>query len=331
MQQPLVSVIIPTYNRADKVVTAIESVQRQTYVNIQLIVVDDGSRDGTGERLRHLPGIEYIYQENGGQAAARNAGLAQAKGELIASLDSDDYWEPFFLERCVGALLTHDADFVFANWNQKSKRPTVEWEDFLSNFSYIQPFIVNGREGFVVIEPDDLRMLYIQACPSPSSSVVMKRSSIVGGWNRNMNIGDDWGLYLDMILTKPCRAAFTVERLWYKDIDGQNIFDGRERAEVVKLLLVDDTKEIISRYRDRMTVSELKILERQYVEGLMELGKHVLIREYKLAGAFRLFGEAVSTNFAHSMSTIIKLLKYAFYHRYYAFRRKIRPGLTTSF
>ncbi len=330
MQHPLVSVIVPTYNRADKVVKAINSVLQQTYPNVQLIVVDDGSTDDTQERLKHFSSIEYIYQKNGGQAAARNTGLVLAKGELIASLDSDDYWESSFLERCVGALLSHNADFVFANWNQKSKDPKVEWEDFFSNYRFIQPFLTNANDGFVVLEPDELRMLFIQACPSPSSSVVMRRSSMVSGWNQNLNIGDDWGLYLDMILNKPCRAAFTMERLWYKDIDGQNIFDGRERAEVVRLLLVDDTQEIINRYQDRMTTEEQEILKRQYVEGLIELSKHVLIREHRLVDSFRLFWSAFSINPTHSTSTVGNLIKSAFYHRYHAVRRKFRPRLTTT-
>lgn len=316
MQHPLVSVIIPTYNRAAKVISAIESVQRQLYPNIQLIVVDDGSTDGTGKLLRHRPGLEYIYQENAGQAAARNAGLARAKGALIASLDSDDYWGPTFLEKCVPALLHNNADFVFANWNQKSQKLSGEWEDFFTDYPYIKRFITDDKEGFMILGPDELRALYIQVCPSPSSSALMRRASIVSGWNQSLNVGDDWGLYLDMILSRPCKAAFTLERLWYKDIDGQNVFEGRKRAEIVQLLLIDDTKEVINRYQDRITACERKILERQYVGGLVELSKLALLRERKVNKAWRLFREAVSISPALSASAMIKLSKKAFIRRY---------------
>jgi glycosyltransferase involved in cell wall biosynthesis len=90
---PLVSVIIPTYNRKNIVSKAIDSVLSQTYTNYEIIVVDDGSTDQTEEALQpYLYKIKYIYQENKGVSAARNTGIRNAKGEWIAFLDSDDQW-----------------------------------------------------------------------------------------------------------------------------------------------------------------------------------------------------------------------------------------------
>src|ERR1700753_1936926 len=100
---PLVSVVIPTYNRAGLIATAIESVFAQTYPNLEIIVVDDGSVDGTADVFRDLdqasssswgkvPRIRYLYQKNMGQSCARNTGIAAAQGDWIAFLDSDDYW-----------------------------------------------------------------------------------------------------------------------------------------------------------------------------------------------------------------------------------------------
>src|SRR5207253_4379052 len=90
MTRGLVSVIIPTYNRADYVVEAIRSAQAQTYRRTQIIVVDDGSCDDTARRVSEVGGVEYHYQINRGQGAARNNGLRLARGEYVASLDSDD-------------------------------------------------------------------------------------------------------------------------------------------------------------------------------------------------------------------------------------------------
>jgi glycosyltransferase involved in cell wall biosynthesis len=101
MSQPLqtVSVIIPTYNRAGAVCQAIESALGQTVPPAQIIVVDDGSQDGTRERLTpYLDRISYVFQENQGVSAARNRGVREAKSELIAFLDSDDVWHPRKLE-----------------------------------------------------------------------------------------------------------------------------------------------------------------------------------------------------------------------------------------
>ena len=88
---PLISVIIPVYNRDHYLVEAIESVLAQAYPAIELIVVDDGSSDRSAEIAQSYPLI-YYYQPNGGIAAARNAGIALAKGEFFAFLDSDDIW-----------------------------------------------------------------------------------------------------------------------------------------------------------------------------------------------------------------------------------------------
>ncbi|HEY9809676.1 MAG TPA: glycosyltransferase [Halomicronema sp.] len=91
----LVSVIIPTYNASQYIVQAVESVLHQTYKNYEIIVVDDGSTDDTGERLKpYLNRICYIYQFNQGVAVARNRGLELSKGELVAFLDADDYFLP---------------------------------------------------------------------------------------------------------------------------------------------------------------------------------------------------------------------------------------------
>ena len=91
----IVSVIIPTYNRAKYITSAIDSVLSQTYNNIEIIVVDDGSNDSTREVLyRYGNKIRYVYQENLGVSAARNRGIELSKGEWIAFLDSDDVWFP---------------------------------------------------------------------------------------------------------------------------------------------------------------------------------------------------------------------------------------------
>jgi glycosyltransferase involved in cell wall biosynthesis len=95
----LVSVIIPTYNRAYIVGKAIDSVLRQTYANVEVVVVDDGSTDGTADLLRRYDHrVRYLAQKNAGVSAARNTGLRAARGEFIALLDSDDEWLPWKVE-----------------------------------------------------------------------------------------------------------------------------------------------------------------------------------------------------------------------------------------
>jgi glycosyltransferase involved in cell wall biosynthesis len=100
--EPLVSVIIPTYNRAGVICKSIDDVFRQTYKNIELIVIDDGSTDDTQATLRRYGSrIRWFTQANSGPSAARNRGLEVSRGDIIAFQDSDDLWEPTKLERQV--------------------------------------------------------------------------------------------------------------------------------------------------------------------------------------------------------------------------------------
>ena len=95
-----VSVIIPTYNRKNLLKRALHSVSSQTFVPHEIIVVDDGSSDGTKDWVQErFPYVRYIYQDNSGVSSARNAGIQEAKGSWIAFLDSDDEWMPNKLEQ----------------------------------------------------------------------------------------------------------------------------------------------------------------------------------------------------------------------------------------
>ncbi|TXI84648.1 MAG: glycosyltransferase, partial [Cupriavidus sp.] len=104
---PKVSVIIPTFNRAHVLGRAIDSVLGQTYADLELIVVDDGSSDGTAGLMKSFgdPRLRYVQQaKNQGVSAARNRGIAEARGEWLAFLDSDDLWLAQKLERQFAAL-----------------------------------------------------------------------------------------------------------------------------------------------------------------------------------------------------------------------------------
>ena len=110
--RPLISVVIPTFNRKQQVQAAVQSVLAQTYPEFEVIVVDDGSTDGTSQALETLISqegrngsrVRYFFRPNQGQSTARNKGIEKARGELVAFLDSDDIWLPEKLEWQVRAL-----------------------------------------------------------------------------------------------------------------------------------------------------------------------------------------------------------------------------------
>ena len=94
----LFSVVIPTYNRVHLLERTLDSVWRQGFTDFEVVVVDDGSNDGTQEYLRSLGNrIRIVLQANGGPGAARNAGVRMASGKYVALLDSDDLWFPWTL------------------------------------------------------------------------------------------------------------------------------------------------------------------------------------------------------------------------------------------
>jgi glycosyltransferase involved in cell wall biosynthesis len=118
--EPLVSVIIPTYNCGKYIVQSIESVLKQTYEKIEIIVVDDGSTDDTPLKMsRYRENIVYIRQKNQGSSKSRNIGMSHSKGEYIAFLDADDRWHPRKLEmqvRCFQEV--HDIGLVFTDFSR---------------------------------------------------------------------------------------------------------------------------------------------------------------------------------------------------------------------
>jgi len=152
-----VSVIIPTYNRADLVTQTIDSVLQQSFTDREIIVIDDGSTDDTQDRLSpYLDRIRYIRQPNSGVNAARNTGLQVARGEFIALLDSDDLWMDFKLELDVAILDKFpDVGFVY------------------SDFIIAKPdgtHIKNGIRSWYTHE-DDWNKLFRSARPLPTSFV----------------------------------------------------------------------------------------------------------------------------------------------------------------
>ncbi len=114
---PRVSIILPTYNRAKLVCRAIDSVWEQSFSDFELIVVDDGSTDDSREILESLYGgrarFRYCYQQHHNVSSARNLGIAMARGELLAFIDSDDAWLPTKLAQQVSAM--DDADLLMVH------------------------------------------------------------------------------------------------------------------------------------------------------------------------------------------------------------------------
>lgn len=146
--QHLVSVIMPAYNSARFLAESVRSVQAQTFGGWELIVVDDGSTDETAAVARGFveadPRVRYVARPNGGQAAARNTGLGEARGPLVAFLDSDDLWLPEKLAAQLAVLEDRGVDLVYTDGHIFSE-DGAEWPD---EHFYIVPGETRGVEMF---------------------------------------------------------------------------------------------------------------------------------------------------------------------------------------
>jgi glycosyltransferase involved in cell wall biosynthesis len=131
---PLVSVVIPNFNNSKYIIKSIESVFAQTYKNIEIILVDDGSTDSSLETLKPFENqIKVIASDNNGAASARNVGINSANGSVIAFLDSDDIWDSSKIEKQIIKLLGDNLDLVYCSgieFGLSAKQPKLHQAKF---------------------------------------------------------------------------------------------------------------------------------------------------------------------------------------------------------
>lgn len=129
----IISVIIPVYNREKTITIALDSVLKQTFRDFEVIIVDDGSIDSTSKFIKKYcesdERFKYFYQQNAGVAVARNKGIMESKGEYIAFLDSDDYYESTFLEKMYHTIKLNDSEICYCGSyrvtpNKRKKKST---------------------------------------------------------------------------------------------------------------------------------------------------------------------------------------------------------------
>ena len=129
VESPLVSVVIPAYNAENYIAKAINSALNQSYPNIEIIVVNDGSTDNTENVLAQFTNngsVRIVSQSNHGMSGARNTGIRNVRGEFIAFLDSDDYWEPQKIEKQVDLLQQH-LEIGFCSTQTRVETPDGEF------------------------------------------------------------------------------------------------------------------------------------------------------------------------------------------------------------
>lgn len=189
---PLVSIIMPCFNAALLVEKAIRSVLDQSHTDFELILVNDGSTDHTGEILRQWadthPHINVLSQDNKGVSAARNTGLAEASGKYVAFLDADDYWDKEFLTSMISALDESNAVLAYCGWQNVGATDVST-----------APFVPPDYENAVKLES------LFRNCRWPIHAALSLRSAIVeaGGFDTRFKTSEDYYLWLAIGGFKP--------------------------------------------------------------------------------------------------------------------------------
>ena len=190
---PSVSVIIPAHNAASFVSDAIQSVYAQDYSRIEVVLIDDGSVDDTSALVqRRFPLVRVIRQKNAGVAAARNAGLREATGDLVCFLDADDVWLPGKLSAQVQYMTTHqEVGLLFHRWHV--------WEpDGAGN--YVLPEIAPASNPVDVVPEASgwLHPLLLLDCIIQTSTVMIRRETYeaVGFFDTSLASGEDYDYWL---------------------------------------------------------------------------------------------------------------------------------------
>ena len=187
---PEVSVIIPTYNRSDRVVRAVQSVLDQSFKDLEILVVDDGSTDDTEARLVHYgTSITYMRQSaNRGVSAARNKGIENSNGTWIAFLDSDDYWlkdklrfQMKFLRRTPDAVACQTEEI----WIRRGRR--------------VNPKKIHKKPSGEIFQHS------LRLCLVSPSSVILKRSVFdeIGLFDETLEAAEDYDLWLRISCKHP--------------------------------------------------------------------------------------------------------------------------------
>ncbi|MGH8050654.1 MAG: glycosyltransferase family 2 protein [Arenimonas sp.] len=205
---PLVSVIIPCYNAERWVLETLESVKKQTYENIEIIIVNDGSTDKSAELIRsfQFPSIRVFEQENKGQTAALNAGLALANGDFVQYLDADDLLHPDKIEIQVKRLLQNPGCIASAEWvrfydtiSDVVFQSDATWQDMLP----VDWLVESWKEGGGMLFPA-MWLLPTEIAKN------------ISGWNEELTLNNDADYFVRAILASEkilfCAGAKTYYR-----------------------------------------------------------------------------------------------------------------------
>jgi len=276
---PLVSVIMPCFNARNFVEQAVRSALDQDYPNVELIVIDDGSSDGSRDILDELSShykgrMSVLCQQNQGPYPARNHGLRNAKGSLIAFLDADDYWARDCIAKLYQALQASRADLAYCGWQNVGEHATG-----------IEPHVPPQYEA------EDTIALFLRGCPWPIHAALMRRTLLdrVQGFSVRRFSSMDYDLWLRIIeITRKIVRVPEVLAFYRWHANGQ--------ISSVKWRQVLDAWSVRREFASRnppLLAHLDPATRRELVDGVLIKAGYTAYWKRDLVSAHRLFREAI--------------------------------------
>ncbi len=265
---PCVSVIIPTYNRAGIIEEAVDSVLAQDYEDFELIVVDDGSTDNTSEVLvPYGDDVRVLFQENSGVSAARNRGIAEASGKLIAFLDSDDLWLP--------QKLSTQVEF----FHQRPDALICQTEEvWVRNGIRVNPKQRHKKPAGMIFEPS------LELCLVSPSAVMIRRDLLdtTGYFDETLPACEDYDLWLRISSRFPVYLIETpliIKRGGHDDQLSKRT--GLDKFRIKAIVNIIESR-ILSEDQHQAALIALKNKCRIYAAGCRKRGREAEARYYEM-------------------------------------------------
>lgn len=265
----MVSVIVAVYNGEKYISQAIDSILNQTYKNLEIIVVDDGSTDSTAEIVNQYNNVKYVYQVNRGQSSARNRGISLASGEYIAFLDADDLYREDKIETQVEVLKENDDIHVVYN----------DLEVVDENLNYINTL---KSEGIFKKREDLLAMiLYRQVIQGPICMMIKKECANYIKWEEEIVYAADYKYTID--LAHKYNFKYIEESLYIYRRHGDNLSNShninqQEEIRILNRFGIENIKNTVYSSSFNFHYKEL-LIARIYIKiGKYENAKEILIK-----------------------------------------------------
>ncbi len=270
-----VSVVITCYNYGKYIARCVESVLGQTFQDFEIIIVDDGSTDNTGEIIAPYltdSRIHYIKQENAGQAVAKNAGIINSKSEFIAFLDADDLWDHTKLEKQIPLFSDPYVGVVYSS----SRYIDGDGKDFIFRIEsdYMMP-----KSGYV-----SKHLLFDNFVPFSSSVVRRECFERVGLFNESLSMGIDWDLWLRISVYYQFQYVdepLLLYRIGHSGQMSRNLEKRIRCADSIFQAFLEANPDIVSPYLRRRILHYSCVSRGKYLRNTnLKMSNHYLLKAF---------------------------------------------------